>query len=193
MKDWQFGSFLQYGSGLPLAPPAQTSANNLGGGEMIRTGAPLFLKDLNCHCINPYTDLVLNRDAWKNPDAGTWGPGPTTLFYSDYRAQRHPSENLNIGRNFRVRERMNLQIRAEFSNIFNRTQLGNPVLSAPFNATNAVNNPTVTAGRYTGGFGVYTIGSVTTGIPSGTTAVPSGANQLFAGPRTGTLIARFTF
>src|SRR5262249_45145955 len=41
-RDWQVGSFLQYGSGTPLTPPAATTTNNLpGGSEMYRTGAPL--------------------------------------------------------------------------------------------------------------------------------------------------------
>jgi hypothetical protein len=196
-RDWQLGAFLQYGSGLPLTPPAATVANNLTGGEMFRTGQPLFKKDLNCGCINPYTDQVLNPAAWANPVAGTWGPGPTPglvagLYYSDFRQARRPSENINIGRNFRIKERMNLQIRAEFANAFNRMQLGNPVTTSPYNATNALQNPTVVGGRYTGGFGAYTIGSVgINGQPSFTANGTVG--QLYAQPRQGTLIARFTF
>jgi len=197
-KDWQVGAFLQYGSGLPLAPPSATVANNLTGGEMIRTGQPLFKKDLNCGCINPYVDQVLNPAAWANPTAGTWGPGPATggafagLYYSDFRQARRPQENINIGRNFRIKERMNLQIRAEFANAFNRTQLGNPVTTAPYNATNALQNPTVVGGRYTGGFGAYTIGSV--GVNGQPTFTANGnVGQLYQQPRQGTLIARFTF
>ncbi|MBZ5673105.1 MAG: TonB-dependent receptor [Acidobacteriia bacterium] len=196
-KDWQIGGFLQYGSGLPLAPPSSTVANNLTGGEMIRTGQPLFKKDLNCGCINPYIDQVLNPAAWANPVAGTWGPGPATgllpgLYYSDFRQARRPQENINIGRNFRIKERMNLQIRAEFANAFNRMQLGNPVTTSPYNATNALQNPTVVNGRYTGGFGAYTIGSV--GVNGQPTFTSNGnVGQLYQQPRQGTLIARFTF
>ncbi len=201
-KDWQLGAFLQYGSGLPLTPPAQTTANNLNSnyhtGQMVRTGQPLFKKDLNCGCINPYTDQVLNPAAWANPAAGTFGPGVNPglgingLYYSDFRQARRPVENFNIGRNFKIKERMNLQIRAEFANAFNRMQLGNPVTTAPYNATNAIQNPTVVGGRYTGGFGAYTIGAVgINGQPSFT--ANGNVGQLYAQPRQGTLIARFTF
>src|SRR5262249_7635914 len=113
---WQFGAFLQYGSGLPLTPPQATVANNLSAfaataitSEMVRVpGQPLFLKNLNCGCINPLVDQVLNPAAWANPTAGTFGPGPyptttqTGLYYTDFRQARRPSENLNIGRNFRI-------------------------------------------------------------------------------------------
>ena len=75
---------------------------------------------------------MLNPAAWANPTAGTFGPGRASgaaaagLYYTDFRQARRPQESFNIGRNFKIRERMNLQIRAEFANIFNRMQLGNP-------------------------------------------------------------------
>src|SRR5262249_57776199 len=102
-------------SGLPLRPPAATTPNTLLGSEQFRVpGQPLYLKNLNCGCINPATDQVLNPAAWTNPLPNTFGPGPTTLYYTDFRQARRPQENLNFGRNFRIREGMNLQIRAEF-------------------------------------------------------------------------------
>jgi hypothetical protein len=30
-------------------------------------GQPLFLKDLNCHCIDPNKEFVLNPAAWSDP------------------------------------------------------------------------------------------------------------------------------
>ena len=93
-------------------------------------GQPLFLKNLNCGCINPYYDQVLNPAAWTNPANGTFGPA-TGTYYGDYRSARRPQENANLGRNFRIKEHYNLQIRAEFVNIFNRTQIGNPSTPRP--------------------------------------------------------------
>ena len=197
-KDWQIGAVVQYGSGLPLTPPAATTTNNLGSSQMFRVpGQPLFLKDLNCGCINPYFDQVLNPKAWVNPANGTFGPGsvqtaPTPgltlpgLFYMDFRQARRPQENFNFGRNFRIKERLNLQIRAEFVNIFNRTQIGNPV------TTNPLSSPTKNnVGQYTGGFGVINDVVAVGATPSFTQNAVVG--QLYQQPRTGTLIARFTF
>lgn len=181
-KDWQLGAFVQYGSGFPLTPPASITTNNLGGSEQFRvSGQPLFLKNLNCGCINPALDQVLNPAAWSSPVAGTFGPSSGT-FYSDFRTARHPQENFNFGRNFRIKEKYTLSIRAEFVNIFNRTQVIAPITSNPA-------GPAVPA-RGTG-FGV--INEV---FPKNATATSFGNSpfaQLFQGPRTGTLVARFTF
>jgi Carboxypeptidase regulatory-like domain/TonB dependent receptor len=186
-KDWAIGAFLQYGSGLPLTPPTATNTNYIGGSEMYRVpGQPLYLKNLNCGCINPYQDVVLNPAAWALPANGTFGPALGTL-YGDFRSARRPQENANLGRTFRIRERFALQIRAEFVNIFNRTQIGNPSTTAPGAA------PSHNAyGQLNSGFGVINL------TVSGPQVAPSyTANavvgQLYQQPRTGTLIARFTF
>jgi hypothetical protein len=186
-KDWSIGAFLQYGSGLPLTPPAATNTNYIGGSEQYRVpGQPLFLKNLNCGCINPYTDIVLNPAAWQNPANGTFGPATGTL-YGDFRQARRPLENMNLGRTFRFKERYSFQIRAEFVNIFNRTQIGNPSTSAPSAA------PSKNAyGQYSAGFGVInlTVAGARTAPGSTLNAV---VGQIYQLPRTGTLIARFTF
>jgi len=188
-KDWQFGSFLQYGSGTPLLPPAAQVTNNLpGGSEMYRTGQPLSLKDINCHCYDPTHTQVLNPAAWANPAAGTYGPGPSdtrlgfassNLYYSDFRGPRRPSESFNIARNFRLSKGdrpVTLSVRGEFANIFNRTLLPTPVTTMGGIATNK-------AGQYTNGFGVIQEVFATGGFPSA-------ANVL---PRTGTIVARVNF
>jgi Carboxypeptidase regulatory-like domain/TonB dependent receptor-like, beta-barrel len=195
-RDWQIGAFLQYGSGLPLTPPAAT-LNTPGGiisSEMYRTGAPLYLKDLNCGCINPYSDQVLNPAAWANPTANTFGPGPSPsiipaangLYYTDFRQARRPQESMNFGRNFRIKEKYTLSIRAEFANIFNRTQIGNPI------TTNPAAKPTPNAaGQFTGGFGVI---NDVVGVGATPTFTSNGVvGQLYQQPRQGTIVARFIF
>ena len=190
-KGWQLGVFATYGSGLPLTPPASTVTNNLpGGSEMYRTGQPLYLKDLNCHCYDPTHDQVLNPAAWANPVAGTYGPGPsglTSLLYTDFRGQRRPSESFNILRSFKIGRGdrpKSLSIRADFANIFNRAFTATPTSTNPSLTGNPTANLTKNAaGQYTAGFGV--INEV---FATGT--FPSAANVL---PRTGTLVARFNF
>jgi len=186
VRDWGIGAFLQYGSGLPLAPPAATNTNYIGGSEQFRVaGQPLYLKNLNCGCINPYFDQVLNPAAWSNPANGTFGPASGT-YYGDFRSARRPQENMNLSRTFRFKERMSLQLRGEFVNIFNRTQIGNPSTSAPSAAPGHI------SGYLSSGFGVIneTIGNYNTAPTYTQNAV---VGQLYQLPRTGTLIARFSF
>jgi hypothetical protein len=191
-QDWQIGVFLQYASGLPLTPPTSVQPNNLTANNGATTtvyqlrvpGQPLYLKNPNCGCINPYYDQVLNPNAWTNPAPGTFG---ANALYGDFRGPRRPQENLNFGRNFRFKERFNLQIRAEFVNIFNRMYLGNP--STTLNLGNPL---TRSNGLLTGGFGVIN-DVVAKGAIPGAPANGNFNTALGGLPRTGTLIARFTF
>ncbi|HZO56781.1 MAG TPA: hypothetical protein VFB63_28985, partial [Bryobacteraceae bacterium] len=132
---WTIGAFVTYASGLPiLAPAAQNNLNSLllrntGGGALSYANRvpdqPLFTQDLNCHCYDPNKEFVLNPNAWSEPAAGQFGTG--AAYYSDYRAARIPQENLAFGRTFKIGEGgVNFNIRAEFTNIFNRTIIPAP-------------------------------------------------------------------
>ena len=88
-------------------------------------------------------------------------------------------------------ERMSLQIRAEFVNIFNRTYLGVPSTTLVPISHNGL-------GQITGGFGAInaTVAPHTNSLPGAPTTVNgtcSSSNALCGLPRTGTLIARFSF
>ncbi len=183
VKDWTVGAVMRYGSGFPIAAPiATTNLNSIlfretgavgttGGTYFNRVeGQPFFTQDLNCRCFDPQKTFVLNKNAWVNPPGGTFSS--SAAYYTDYRQQRRPNESMSIARNFRFREgAYNLQIRAEFANVFNRTYLNNPT------ATNALAAQTVSAatGLNTAGFGFINTGTVQ------------------STPRQGTLVARFTF
>lgn len=159
-------------SGLPILVPA---SNNGLGALLLRSGTatyanrvpgqPLFLQDLNCSCFDPNKTFVFNPAAWTDPPAGQFGF--SAPYYSDYRYQRRPQESLSMGRVFRFRERMTLQVRAEFFNALNRTYLNNPT------SNNAAATQVVKNGQASSGFGF---------INTGTT---------FANPRHGQLVARF--
>jgi hypothetical protein len=178
VRDWAIGATLSYASGLPILAPSSNNRINtlLMRGATFNTvfnrvpGQPLFLKDLNCHCIDPTKDLVLNPAAWQDPADGQWGT--SAPYYNDYRYERRPSESVSLGRAFRFRERMALTLRMNFTNIFNRLQMQNP------SATNAVAPTTRSAaGLLTGGFGFIN-------YVGGSTFLP---------PRQGTLEMRFSF
>jgi hypothetical protein len=185
-RDWQINTLLGYGSGLPiLAPVAQNNLNTvllrnvtpassqIGYANRV-AGQPLFTHDLNCHCFDPNSDFVLNPAAWSQPGPGQWGTG--AAYYSDYRFQRRPNENLGLGRAFRFKERYELNIRMEFNNIFNRAEMPNPT------STNAAQAQVRTNGIPTAGFGF--IATANTGIVSNT-QIPTS--------RQGTVVARFRF
>jgi hypothetical protein len=184
VKDWTLGAVLQYSSGLPIQAPLNSNNNN--SSTLLRAtyatrvdGQPLYLQDPNCHCFDPSRTIVLNEAAWTNTPNGSFSP--SAAFYNDYRYQRRPQELMSAGRIFRLGEGRQLMIRAEFSNIFNRTLM---TVAGSTAATGGYVQPATTLGaqytkdalgRYTSGFGtINTTGTVN-------------------GERQGTLVARFTF
>jgi hypothetical protein len=177
LRDWTFGGFLQYTSGLPIPPPPANLNPTLGAITFQNTvqnrvpGEPLFTKDLNCHCFDPHTTFVLNPKAWTNPAPGQFGTG---TFYNDYRQQRRPTENLAVGRVFRIGEKATLNMRVEFTNVFNRTFFNNPTSTNPQAVQTRVNNNDPNSPT-TAGFGYIDTSSVN--LP----------------PRQGQIVARFQF
>jgi len=189
-RDWQLASVLRYQSGLPIGEPTSlnlltnqlargaTAFGNSGQNFWNLTGQPLFLNDPNCKCFNPQSDRILNPAAWTDAPAGTWTT--SAPFYNSYRWQRQPAESMSFARNFRLGKegRYNLQIRAEFQNIFNRTFLSvpsvaNPNVAIPTTsyAGNVINNPSIAAG----------FGAIAT------------LNGAGAQPRSGQAIIKFSF
>jgi hypothetical protein len=197
-RDWTIGAVLRYQSGLILQSPF--SSNNLlanlargpgnnpalwGGGYTFMDrvpGQPLFLVNPNSH-FDPTTQLVLNPNAWVEPPYGTFGT--SAPYFNDFRWQRQPAESMAFGRVFRIKERAQLQIRAEFQNIFNRLFYQAPADGAPFGFPfTSVATPTLhgnPGGTLSQGFGY--VNWVNGGLPS------FGGAQ----PRSGQLVARFTF
>ncbi len=183
VKDWTIGAVMRYGSGFPIMAPIATTGLNAilfretgavgtTGGTFFNRVAdqPFFTQDLNCRCFDPQKQFVLNPKAWVNPDPGVFST--SAAYYTNYRQQRRPNESMSIARNFPFREgKTNFQLRAEFSNIFNRTFLNSPT------STNALAAQTTSAttGLATAGFGFINTGTVQ------------------SAPRSGTLVARLTF
>lgn len=172
VSGWTFGGLLEYASGAPIpVPTATTNQSSLLFQNTLMNrvpGQPLYNKDLNCHCLDPYQDFVLNPNAWANPAPGTWGG--SSPYYTDFRYERRPVEQLNVGRAFRFKEKMAFEVRAEFFNVFNRTYLANPSLTAPTlpQARNALGQPT-------SGWGYIN------------------PTSLYSQPRNGQVVARITF
>lgn len=181
---WNIGALLLYSAGAPIAVPSSSNNQNSWYGQSTLEnrvpGQPLFLQDPNCHCINPTTQFILNPAAWANPPLGQWGTAAP--YYTDYRYQRRPMESINIGRTFRLREKMSLQVRVEFFNVFNRLELNNPSPTNP-QGTRSCTNGTIAAGTNScnaGGLSPSGFGSIS-------------YTSLNIQPRNGQLVARFTF
>jgi hypothetical protein len=181
-KDWQIGWFANYQSGQFLAPPVSTTPNFFQSEDIRVAGVPLYTPGVNINdhgSFNPANTQVLNPAAWAPCPAGGVCAA-TSVYYKDFRGPRTPTENANIGRNFRFgpEGKFNIYIRAEFVNIFNRTLLPNPTTGNPGN------KPGTSSGIYSSGFGV-----IDTYLPTGSIY---GTAPYLQG-RTGTLVARFSF
>jgi hypothetical protein len=191
IRDWTIGAVLDYSSGRMIQVPAASSTSVTSLYTFQNTfanrvaGQPLFLRTVrnadgtkstmpldtlnNRGAFNPLTDFVLNPAAWQDPPAGQYST--SAAFYSDYRYPRHPSEKMSIGRIFRLREGMNLSIRADFINVLNRMVLSDALLTS----TNAIATQTWNpSGISLSGFGRYNATS---------------ANS----QRSGSIVARFQF
>lgn len=174
---WMIGGIGRYSSGTPIrVPQAQNNLASLlfrGTNANRVAGEPLYLKDLNCHCFDPNKEFVLNPKAWSDPLAGEWGYA--AAYYGDYRTIRRYDEQFSFGKVFRFKESMQLGIRAEFFNIFNRTYLPDPE-STNARATQNYN----ASGVPIAGFGRINVGAI------------ASATSIYS-PRSGQLVARFTF
>lgn len=187
LRDWQLGGFALYQSGTFLAIPATTTPEFLPTQDVYVKGQPLYTPGVNINNLgsyNPYTTQVLNPAAFAQCPVNTNCGDSGNDFLKNFRGPRTPRENANFGRNFRFKEKWNFQIRAEFTNIFNRLLMPNPSTSNPQNAVtkNAL-------GILTSGYGVVNAYQApnTAGIFDGTSA----ATTLAA--RQGTLVGRFSF
>jgi hypothetical protein len=199
LRDWTYSGVLRYQSGQLLQSP--NSANNLlsnlgrgpannpavwGGGYTFQNrvpGKPLFSVDPNSH-FDPTKQLVLNPDAWVEPAYGTFGS--SAVYFNDFRWQRQPAESMAIGRIFRVKEGMSVYIRAEFQNVFNRLFYQMPANSATANTT--ITTPVGHANSLNGVSGLLSSGWGYVNWVNGGSPGMGGAQ-----PRSGQIVARFTF
>jgi hypothetical protein len=195
-KDWVIGALLKYQSGALIPTPNSNNSflaqlqrgvsNNpavWGGGTTYQTevpGQPLFLQDPNCHCFDPTTTLVLNPAAWQDVPAGQFGAGAP--YYNNYRWQRQPAESMSLGRIFPIAKegRVNLNVRIEFQNVFNRTILASPTPT----------NPTATTLK-TNTFSSGAPGALSSGF--GFVNSFNGGGLFGDVPRSGQIVARLTF
>ena len=99
----------------PLAP-----INPYGASKMM---AERMLQDIGAACGLRHVILrYFNVDAFAQNPAGTFGTSGRNIL----RGPGNATVDFGLLKNFAVRERHRLQFRAEFFNLFNRVNLGNP-------------------------------------------------------------------
>lgn len=197
-RDWTFGGVLRYQSGVLLeSPPANSNfLYQLGVGsqdnpalfsepygiENYVPGQSFFAPGFNPNShFDPTKTLVLNPNAWAEPNPGQFGV--SAPYYIGNRWQRQPAETLSIMRTFAIKERYQIQIRAEFQNIFNRVAYAVPSISGGTASLPAYSNPFPvlgsTSGALSGGYGF--VNAFNGALAPGTS------------PRTGQIVMRFQF
>ena len=200
-RDWTVGGVLRYQSGQILQSAVSNSTlwntmgvggtplngvSNFGGAEPLENTVP----GQSCLAINPNnhfdptTTLVLNSNAWTQPAPQTFGNAAP--YYSNCRWQRQPAESLSLGRTFRVKEKYQLLIQAQFFNVFNRVVYPAPSLGSPTTSTSAATFSNPFPGGQIPGFGANQ--ALNGGFGFVNTLNGAGVN-----PRSGQLVARFTF
>ena len=207
LRDWTYSGVLRYQNGqiLQTAPSANNLLSNLGRGPtnnpalwgggytfMNRVaGQPLFLVDPNSH-FDPTKQLVLNPNAWVEPAYGTFGA--SAPYFNNFRWQRQPAESMAFGRAFRVKERYNLTVRAEFQNIFNRVFYSIPSIGSGLGVIGAptafVTTPAGYGNKLSGTSGLLSQGFGYVNWVNGGSFTNYGVGPQ---PRSGQIVARFTF
>ena len=199
LSGWGLGAYMSYQSAGMLARPtsngtlpiSQFLGRGPGGAQLKRNADGTYMSpwsvnwvdnsgqqrtdpiDINCHCFDPTKNQVLNPLAWENIPNGQWGADQSA--FRNYRGTRLPDENVNFSRNFRFKERVTLNVRVDFNNVFNRARLPNPAVAGNFATAPTKFTTGASTGLYSGGFGTY--------------SVLGGLN----GQRNGTFVARVTF
>ena len=151
-------------------------------------GQPLFLVNPNSK-FDPTAQLALNPAAWTEPAYGTFGASPA--YYNDFRWQRQPGENMSFGRTFSIKERYQLTVRAEFTNIFNRLFYSLPSDGSAFGSAAVFTTSPVGRGNSLSG----TSGLLSSGFGYVNWVNGGSYNTLGTGPapRSGQIVARFVF
>jgi hypothetical protein len=203
-RDWTFSGVLRYQSGALMQSPA--SGNNLwnalgigsgaqsgtfGNGVSNFSGGANALENVvpgqSCLAINPNSHfdptktLALNPNAWVDQDTLPVGQqenfGTAAPYYANCRWQRQPAESLSAGRIFRIKEKYQISIQAQFFNVFNRVFYSTPSIVS-----------STTAPAFGNTFANGQAGALSSGFGFVNSVAGAGAN-----PRSGQLVARFTF
>jgi hypothetical protein len=118
LDGWQWSGIGRYQTGAPLTIESgrDNSLDGIGDDRAQLTGQPIAPP------AGSDKRVVFNRDAFERNDLGTFG----TLGQGTLRGPRLYGFDMGIFKRFAITERINLQFRSEFFNIFNQTNFADP-------------------------------------------------------------------
>ena len=138
--NWQVSGIETLLSGLPFTP--QLSYNPSNDGDTRNPVRPSLNPNFTGSIIQGGTGQYFNPNAFIAPLANTYGNAPRNFLQGPGIAET----DLSFAKKFLLTEKFNLQFKAEFFNLFNRTNLNNP---NPVAFTSATSGPSPTAGVIT--------------------------------------------
>jgi hypothetical protein len=118
LDGWQWSGIGRYQSGSPLTIESgrDNSLDGIGDDRAQLTGEPIAPPS------GADKRVIFNRDAFARNDVGTFG----TLGQGILTGPHIYSFDMGIFKQFRITERVNLQFRSEYFNIFNQVNFANP-------------------------------------------------------------------
>ena len=131
VSGWQITAVQRYGSGDPLDIASTDVGNPINSALRADTvsgvGPKVPLHGLDVANGTQY----LNNNAFADPPSSPindWAlrPGNAPRFLPNVRGPGHEEEDFGLVKDTRIKERVTLQIRADFQNVFNRTGRGDP-------------------------------------------------------------------
>jgi carboxypeptidase family protein len=138
--DWQLSGIETVQSGLPFTP--QLSYNPSNDGDSRNPVRPSVNPNFTGQVIEGGPNQYFHPNAFIQPLPGTYGNAGRNLLQGPGSAET----DLSLAKKFSFSERLNLQLRAEFFNVFNRTNFNTP---NPVVFTAAIGGPSPTAGVIT--------------------------------------------
>jgi hypothetical protein len=140
LKDWQVSGIETLQSGLPFTP--QLSYNSSNDGDTRNPVRPSLNPGFTGQVIERGPNQYFDPNAFIQPLPGTYGNAGRNILQGPGLGET----NVSLGKKFSLSERMDLQFRSEFFNVFNHTNLStpNPVVYA-----SASGGPSPTAGVIT--------------------------------------------
>ena len=131
VSGWQVTAVQRYGSGDPLDISDGNVSTNFTSGIRpdivpgVKQTVPL--KGLDAINGTPFLNPAAFRDPPSSPN-NSWAlrPGTAPRYLPNVRGPGHEEEDFGLIKDTHLNERVTIQLRADFSNVFNRTGRGDP-------------------------------------------------------------------